>query len=295
MGMSWYVGVPLREHHEGPLHFAAWLERTWSGSDHRVIGLHVMGPGADSPYTVPDADRSKVQGEITDAVKSKMTSAGVSPAASVELVVGEPPEYALFEALDGREDIRALIVGRRSNRDDHRFVRLGKTTRRLLRSSDWPVVVVPPDLPADGPGSGPIVLATDLDEDCEGAAAFARQLSVATGRELVLAICVPHFQWGDVYVATLADERARIDEAERQKAEAALQRWAEGRGLAEHRQVVVQGDAVHELGLLAEREKASVLVCGTRKTSMLQRIFDISVSTELAGAAPCPVAVAASH
>ncbi len=292
--MSWYVGVPLREHHEGPLHFAAWLERTWGGSDHRIVGLHVMGPGADSPYTVPDAERGKVLEQLTEQVRATMTSGGLSADAGVELIDGEPPEHALVEALDGRQDIRALIVGRRSNRDDHRFVRLGKTTRRLLRGSDWPVVVVPPDLPADGPGNGPILLATDLDEDAEGATGFARQLSVATGRPLVLAICVPHFQWGDIYVATLADERARIDQAEREKAKAALARWAEGRGLGEHRQVVVQGDAVHELALLAEREKASVLVCGTRKTSMLQRIFDISVSTELAGAAPCPVAVVAT-
>lgn len=295
MGMSWYVGVPLREQHEGPLRLAAWLERTWTGSDHRIVGLHVMGPGADSPYTVPDAERTKVQAAIEADVRAVLTAHGLSDTAKVRLLSGNSPEEALLDGLGGIDDIRALIIGRRSNRHDHRFVRLGKTTRRLLRSADWPVIVVPPDLPAEGPGDGPILLATDLDEDCEAAAAFARQLSVATGRELVMAICVPHFQWGDVYIATLADERDRIDEAERDRAAAALRKWAAARGLGDHRQVVVQGDAVHELSLLAERERASVLVCGTRKTSILRRIFDVSVSSELAGAAPCPVAVAGAH
>lgn len=292
--MSWYVGVALREHHQGPLHLAAWLERSWSGSDQRVVGVHVMGPGADSPYTVPDTQRGALEGKVEAEVREAMNAAGSASASTdvpVLLLEGDSPEQAFLERFEGDHDLRALIVGRRSNRHDHRFVRLGKTTRRLLRLAPFPVIVTPPDLPAEGPGDGPIILATGLDEETEAATHFARQLAVATGRPLVVVMVVPHFQWGEVYVATLADERARIDEAERERAAAALAKWADARNLGDARQVVLQGDAVHELALFASKENAALVVSGSRKTGMMQRIFDVSVSSELAGAATCPVAV----
>ena len=46
-----------------------------------------------------------------------------------------------------------------------------------------------------------------------------------------------------------------------------------------------------ELLAVANEERASMIVCGSRRLSLAERIFSSSVGTELAAAAPIPVAI----
>ena len=55
--------------------------------------------------------------------------------------------------------------------------------------------------------------------------------------------------------------------------------------------VVVDGPIVRALWTAAVKERACMLVCGSRRLSLLERIFTSSVGSELAATSPLPVAI----
>ena len=172
------------------------------------------------------------------------------------------------------------------------IVRLGEVTRRLLRRLPVPVVVVPPDFgEADDPGlgDGPIIVGIDLSEHCEGAAVFARDLAARLGRELILAHGTQAFHWGVSYIPAATMEK--LQEQTRETAGNKLREWAAPLGLANARQHVFMGDPAKNLLQLAYDENASLVVTGSRLLGPVERLFLASVSSEVAAAAACPVAV----
>ncbi len=83
----------------------------------------------------------------------------------------------------------------------------------------------------------------------------------------------------------------RLQEQTRDVAEARLKEWAVEVGLEHAKHHVFMGDPAKRLLELAHSEDAALLVTGSRMLGPVERLFLSSVSSEVAAAASCPVAV----
>ena len=70
-----------------------------------------------------------------------------------------------------------------------------------------------------------------------------------------------------------------------------LAEWLDSRGVSVDEQSVLLGDAVESLSAHVRSKGAALLVCGSRRLSLTERVFLTSAGSELAALAPCPVAV----
>jgi nucleotide-binding universal stress UspA family protein len=291
---TWGVGVELAEDHLGPSRFAATL--TQNGPDDLTIGIHVIPNLRPLRPTLSDEEIEETRKRAVINVTDVLAREGLDgDRVRVELSENDEIERGLIEAAT-RLDVDALILGRRARRNEEPVVRLGEVARRVLRRLPVPVIVVPPDYgnrDDPGLGEGPVILATDLSEHSAAAAQFARELVVRLDRELLLAHCTQAYHWAVSYVsaATLDGLQAQS----RASASASLQRWAQAHGLENVRQHVCTGDPVKQVLQLAYTEDAAMLVAGSRMLGPVERLFAASVSSELAAAAACPVAVVPAH
>ena len=286
---KWILGLDLREGAEGPLVFAGWLQTQLGAMESVVLEpIHVIEDNEISRLARADK-REQVISLAEDAVTRTLARAGVTTGLSnaVRLVkVGEPEDVLASAALgaDG------LIIGRLAPRDKGRLFRLGSVARRLLRTLPAPTLVVPPDLRHQQIGKGPIILACDLHEDSISATRFARRMADRLNRELVLAHVVRMpYTWSDGYLPPDVINQICVDM--HAQGEAALERWAAKHGMTSLRRVVREGMAFDQLTYLARQEDALMLVAGSRKLKVSERIFVGSVGTELAASASCTVAV----
>ncbi|MCA9694401.1 MAG: universal stress protein [Myxococcales bacterium] len=298
--MRWVVGVDLRPGNDGPLQFAAWLMRQVGVGGVAVEGVHVLerdslsfaltlAGGAEAEgLHFPGADGALASAR--DALAAALARVDVAATVRAEVTVAANIEEHLI-GLVARAPGDGLVVGRRALRgEDHRFVRLGRVTRRLLRALPGPVVVVPPDLKAERIGDGPLLAATDLHDDSLPACRFAAELAARLGRKLVLVHVVPAPElWAPEFfpAARHAELRAAL---ERRGAEA-LARWSEAHGLSAHEAIVTTGDVVDRLIFHAAEHDAPAVVCGSRRLSPVTRVFVASVASELAASAWRPVIV----
>lgn len=282
--------MELAEDHLGSVRFAATL--TQNRPSDRVIGLHVL-PDQEliNPLiTHEEADvmRKRVATDVTEILAREGLA---EDTARTELLEDDEVERGLSEgaiklALDG------LIVGRRAKRDEDPIVRLGQVTRRILRRLPVPIMVVPPDYGSSGDlglGKGPVILGTDLSDNCAAAARFAQDLATRLDRKLVLAHGTQAFHWGVSYIPAATMER--LQEQALAGATAKMQSWASAQGITDAEHQVFVGDPVKHLLRLAYSEHAAVLVTGSRMLGPIERVFLASISSEVAAAAPCPVAV----
>jgi nucleotide-binding universal stress UspA family protein len=67
--------------------------------------------------------------------------------------------------------------------------------------------------------------------------------------------------------------------------------WCEAHGVGGVRHVLEFGAVPEALADLAARERAAVVVLGSRKLSAVERVFTTSTASALAGLCPCAVAV----
>jgi nucleotide-binding universal stress UspA family protein len=285
--MKWIVGLDLRPFGQGALEFAAWLHAHTTAE--RLIAVHVLEEAA-MRQALREHSIGEVERRAREATEAFMARQGLAESYSaIDVVEGVTADASLGAALQLHR-ATGVIVGRRAPAGEDALVLLGRVARRLLRALPGPVVVVPPDVTRATMGKGPILLATDLHDDCLGAAGFARQLSVATGRPLVVVhtVDIPE-QWGLGYVpAATMDQlygQLRLD------GEQGLQAWLTRTGLGDCAAIVAEGPTVARLAAIAKAEDALMLVTGSRKLSLLERVFRSSVGTDLAGAATVPVAV----
>ncbi|WP_146157240.1 universal stress protein [Enhygromyxa salina] len=286
---KWAIGVELDEDHLGPLRFAAVLAR----ADPRdvTLGLHVLPSHELLHPLVTHAEAAQINEKVANRVAGLMAREGLAESqVRVELVEDDEVEHGLAE-VSRRLGVDALIVGRRAKRDEDPIVRLGEVTRRLLRKLPVPIIVTPPDFgSADEPdiGSGPVIVGVDLSEHCDAAVAFANTLAAKLGRPLLLAHGTPAFSWGVSYIPTASMEQLQAQT--REAAADKLRAWALSRGISAD-QHVFMGDPAKMLLALARSNDAAVLVTGSRLLGPVERLFLSSVSSELAAAARCPVAV----
>jgi nucleotide-binding universal stress UspA family protein len=171
-----------------------------------------------------------------------------------------------------------LLVGRVGRRDGRALLRLGRVARRLLRHLPAPVMVVPPDLPRTDVGRGPLILATDLTHHSANAAATAARLA----KELRRGLLVVHVE--DVWQSTppLVFEGLGMVPPVPGKKVGDVAAWARAHGLATAEPRLASGGVVESLLALATDEDAPVLICGSRRLDLAERIFVSSTATELA-------------
>ena len=271
--MRWAIGLDFRREGKGALAFAHWLRAGDTGD--KFVGLHALEsspllqalrePGEEQRAL--DAARSLA---LKDLAKADMT--GIEGPTVLD---GELPGEALVRALEEVE-AQALIIGRRAERNDARWLRLGPVARRLLRRLPGPLVVVPPDLAEDQIGDGPVVLASDLRDDSVGAAAFARQVARARDRDVVVAHIVPTSEDVEQFMpaATVQQLYDQIGMDRRDS----MEKWKREVGLEHAPSAVASGETVERLMGIANAEKAPMIVSGSRRTSGLARLFTASVS-----------------
>lgn len=287
---TWGVGVELAEDHLGPIRFAATL--TQIRPDDLEIGIHVIPDQELLHPLVTHEDADAIRKRVVVDVGEVMAREGLSgERVRVELVEDDEIARGLSETAT-RLAVDGLIIGRRAKRDEDPIVRLGEVTRRILRRLPGPVIVVPPDYgdrDDRGLGEGPVILGTDLSEHAAAAAKFAQDLAARLDRPLLLAHGTQAFHWGVSYIpaATMDKLQAQARDAANQK----LEQWATEQGIAEARRHVFMGDPAKHLLQVAYAEDAAVLVTGSRMLGPVERLFLASVSTEVAAAAGCPVAI----
>lgn len=271
-------GLDLTYKSHGALVFGAWL-RDMLGPD-AVEAVHVVAAPEDPARRDPPLQRAQIViHERLAASGHAQTFARIEVRAAATMVEG---------LARTSPSARALVLGRRTRSGERALVHLGPVARKLLRVLPLPTIVVPPELGPTALG-GPIVLATDLAANSDEAARFAAQLARECQRELIVVYAaeVHHNEYVD---ETDPDWRARGEQLRREAA-ALLDRWAEAHGLAAARPLALLGAPVEVLLELAEQERPSLLVLGSRRLGAAERLFTTSTASTLAAYAPCPVAV----
>lgn len=310
--MRWLVGFDPTPSSVGVVRFAAWLHAR-TGGGHALHGIHVdprAAAGLDgSPGDGPDLDASQ---RWARAFLEEQRVA--SAFAHVETVHGAPDK--VLQALARERDYDGLLLGRAAPIEGSSIVSLGRVPRRLLRALELPTAVVPPD--AYGPldpidaGAGPTGAATELapgpilvgvaptPESLE-AAAFAVTLGEALALPVVLAHAVPPSRpvaTAGVLSLEPRDPTMRssdiVPPEDTSAAAAAIEAWAARHGFDGLPLELRVGHAPVALVELARERNATLVVCGSRRLSLIDRLFSSSVGSELAAHADRPVVVVPS-
>lgn len=264
-------GLDLTYKSHGALAFGAWLRTALTPDE--VEAVHVLSASGSSP-------RAQV------ALHEQLAGAGHAQTFARIQVLEAP---GIVEELGRLESFaRALVLGRRARGGERALVHLGPVARKLLRGLPLPTIVVPPELEPAALG-GPVVLATDLEAHSDDAARFAARFA----RECGCALIVVHV--AEVHLNEYVDEGdpdwlARKEQFRREAA-AGLDRWADEHGLDSGRRIALCGSPIELLLELAERERPSLLVLGSRRLTATQRLFTTSTASTMAAYSVCPVAV----
>jgi nucleotide-binding universal stress UspA family protein len=289
---KWAIGVELNEEHLGPLRFASGLAN--ARGDDLMLGVHVLPCLERLHPMVNQAQAQLTRDQVAEQVAALLAREGLAEANTrVELIEDDDVERGLSQA-SVRLGVDALIVGRRAKRDEDPLVRLGEVTRRLLRKLPVPILVTPPDFGAPGDpgmGHGPVIVGVDLAEHCKTAIEFAAPIAARLGRPLLLAHGTSVPSWGISYMPPAGMDQLRAQA--RKEATTKLREWVDTLelGTVEVGTHVFTGDPARQLLELAHAGDAALLVTGSRMLGPVERLFLSSISSELAAAARCPVAV----
>jgi nucleotide-binding universal stress UspA family protein len=279
MTNRWLIGLSLSSDELGPLELGAWLHEATGA---RLDAVHV----AIVP-TLPQRYFAELEQAFREVAERQIADVGLTnQVSSAEVRLGRNVAHDLVER--ATELGAGLLVGRCAPRSSPAIVRLGRVARRVLRHLPGVVGVAPPDLKRKDIGSGPVLLAIEPESGCDSAVEFARSLSAATGRELL----ATHVADEAAAVRFLpADLPRRYRASLEEQAKVALDAFVKRHELADVRVLQAGGSAVEQLLELSRREQASAIVCGSRRLSAAERIFEGSIGSALAANAEVPVFV----
>jgi nucleotide-binding universal stress UspA family protein len=278
--MRWLVGIDLRGRSAGAVQMAAWLRTHARGGAVESVAVHVIAEGLGT-----GADARAVRTAAEDALAAELRGSSAPPLTAHVVTAASIEAGLAAAAAEHRCD--GIVIGRLAASHSRALVRLGTVARRLLRRLPLPVMVVPPDLSAPRIGSGPIVLATDLETTATAAARMAHRLSGTLGRGLAIVhadpsyAVVPDYLGGGAVVVPRGPRRVRAD----------VEQWALAHGLEGAAYHLADGEVTESLMLTAEREAAPLVVTGSRRLALSERIFTSSIGSDLARLSDRPVLV----
>lgn len=294
--MRWLVGLDPTPSSVGVVRFGGWLRARTEGR-HALHGVHVetspatglsdeVGSGPDLAPTARWAQRF-------------LEEQGVSAAFDHAESLHGAPEKVL-QALAEERDYDGLLLGRAAPSDTTPLVALGRVPRRLLRALVLPTVVVPPDF-CEPAALGPIVVGVTPTAESLEAAGFA----VLLGEELALPVVLVHVvppsrPLATVGVLSLEPHDPTMSGSDVAPPEdtsgpaAVIGEWAASHGLDGLPLALRVGHVPVELVAFARERQATMIVCGSRRLSLLERLFTSSVGSELAAHADRPVVVVPS-
>ena len=285
---QWIVGVDLTPRSRGAARWAAWLSETSRHKPH-LTALHAgeftdfrdEHPGPGSPIR-----RAR---EATEASLNALHVRGEYD--HIRVVDSDSAVDALLEEVRTR-GARGLVIGRIQPAESWTMISLGAVARRVLRATDDPVFVVPPDYePPRDPG--PIVVGVTPSGDALVATEMARSL----GEELGLPVECVHVMPGvSAYLA--GPERAIVPTATplhtqltfEEQAREAMKAWMHEHHIERPLHFEV-GDTPRGLDAAARRLGATFVVTGSRQLSTVDRLFQRSVGSDLASRAHVPTLV----
>jgi nucleotide-binding universal stress UspA family protein len=279
--MRWIVGLDLRPYSQGAIKTARWLgQHDGARARHRFYGVHV----------VPELPRVSARDDMMDTLCERAREHAVQAVAQA----GAADAITRIDAVPGVAtraltaastfyDVDGLIIGRHGPREGGTVVRLGTVARQLLRSLPAAVMVVPPDHDPEAQPEGPVLVATDLAADAAAAGRFGLRLAQELGVDLVL-LHVPE-------TGQLAAQLGATPHSPIVQDPEAFERWVDTYGLGGARTETSPGDPIEQTLKLAEAHDASLIVCGSRRLSLTDRVFQASTGSTLAAYSPRPVVV----
>ncbi|MGD8816248.1 MAG: universal stress protein [Acidobacteriota bacterium] len=279
------------EHHTGLQAAFALAERL--DAELRVVYvLHSPVPPPVQPgeFPLPDLDQQwrDARGAAEDSLESLLAeySERYGVDAALEIVVGihykEIVRYAEEVAGD-------LIVMSTHGRHGLQERLLGSTAERIVRLVNCPVLTVPPEAGELEPRR--VVVATDFSPFSDEALPVVRFIADVYDPEITLAHVLPAYrnpailsQAGTPPILTREwRESWRESAHEHLAARARLV----GNGGRTSVKVLESGDAGKEIVAFAEKEKADLIISGTRGSSGLDRILLGSTAEEIVRRAHC--------
>lgn len=278
--MRWILGIDTRNRSQGALRFAAWLREQMRDEDYEAHGFHVLEHDEmmvllrrhHLAEVLEDADKRMREAIEAANAGDVLTRASVAQAQTAEQALADAARL---------HDADGLIIGRSAMREGRSLVRLGRVARRLVRTLPAPVVVTPPDLDTGQLGDGPVVCAVSPKPESVDAAHKAVAFAELLGREAVLVHCLRLPQ-----PASLHDGLISLD---RESAEQRLSTFCETHGLTDVRREVVIGAPEDAMLRRSAELGAPLVVCGSRRLDIVQRVFQSSVGTHLASYSKVPV------
>ncbi len=279
--MRWIVGLDLRPRSQGAIKTARWLaEHGRPDVHHRFYGVHVV------PHAARSSARSKELDERCENAREQAQAAVIEAGATmaftrVDAVPGSPRK-ALAAAAEFY-DVDGLVIGRHGPRDGGTLVRRGTVARQLVRALPAAVMVVPPDHDPAARPAGPVLVATDLADDAAAAGRFGLRLAQELGVDLLLVHVLETDQLAAHFGASPHSPIVRDP--------AAFERWVATYGLGGARTETVAGDPIERIVELAQAHDASLVVCGSHRLTLADRVFQASTGTTVAAYADRPVVV----
>lgn len=285
--MRWLVGIDLHARSHGAVNTAAWLRAHLRMDPSRTppefVGIHVVD------------ERFRESAKVMSALRRAGEEALARAAAlggdtglfrSLEVVMAPSPEDGLQQAI-AEFGADAMILGRIAPRGGHEIVRLGSVARRLLRRLPVPILVVPPDLERNAIAAGPVLLATDLGADAAVAAGVASTLARGLARPLVAG----HVDALPDTTQSLLDEIWVQPPLTSRRTRADVEQWCAAQGVVASKTLLSHGAVVDDLLDHARTTDACMIVCGSRRLAILDRVFTTSIGTDIARVTDRPVLI----
>lgn len=297
MGRSIVCGVDGPDEGKAVLATAGWLAARLQA---KVVAVHTLDPEIERllghrPNAAADELADAVETSAMQVLDQAVEQAEMVREPELRVEYGDPPGQLMSVA--DEEGALAVVVGS-SGYGSLRSWLLGSVSRELIKSFDRPLVVVPPDaaVPGRGPAVRALVCGVDASEEADRAMALASWLASSLRLRLVAAHAYAPAQ----SVATIpaasgitVAHTGRLQEQAKRDATRVLERaeGVVGTEVAVQRRLLV-GDPAERLGEVAVRERAAMIVVGSRGRGPFTSALLGSVSSALIAKAPVPAVIA---
>ena len=246
------------------------------------------GPEGPGPFGFQTVDRELALAEIPKFL-------GVGLAGAVDYHILEAPSvHKEILVQTERLDADLVVVGSHGRSGFDRLF-LGSVAEKILRTSEVPVMVVPPQADDAAPiGREPfqsIVLATDFSVGSEAALRYAASLAQHGAARLAIVHVVEPIPVGhDPLVGGSFDiigYRAQLEREAVTTLKKAIPDWV--RLGCETEEVVLTGKPSRQILSFAEDRRADLIVLGVHGRNALDRLLFGSTAEQLVRRATCPV------